>query len=130
LVYSIYDSTEVAIKKTIEASQKMINEQLNNPPVNEHFKLQITLKVVYYLVVNRKEEDKIIAPRSLSVKSSFSKKRKGRESLSIYSVLLVQRLMDFGSLFVVFVLNLCMSSAVLLPDYHLGLYRMCQLSLS
>jgi hypothetical protein len=25
----------------IEASQKMINEQLNSPPVNEHFKLQI-----------------------------------------------------------------------------------------
>jgi hypothetical protein len=25
----------------IEASQKMINEQLSNPPVNEHFKLQI-----------------------------------------------------------------------------------------
>jgi hypothetical protein len=41
LVYSIYDSTEVAIKKMIEASQRMINEQLNSPPVNEHFKLQI-----------------------------------------------------------------------------------------
>jgi hypothetical protein len=41
LVYSIYDSTEVAIQKTIEASQRMINEQLNSPPVNEHFKLQI-----------------------------------------------------------------------------------------
>jgi hypothetical protein len=25
----------------IEASQKMINEQLNSRPVNEHFKLQI-----------------------------------------------------------------------------------------
>jgi hypothetical protein len=25
----------------IEASQRMINEQLNSPPVNEHFKLQI-----------------------------------------------------------------------------------------
>ena len=25
----------------IEASQKIINEQLNSPPVNEHFKLQI-----------------------------------------------------------------------------------------
>jgi hypothetical protein len=41
LVYSIYDSTEEAIQKMIEASQKMINEQLNSPPVNEHFKLQI-----------------------------------------------------------------------------------------
>jgi Na+-translocating ferredoxin:NAD+ oxidoreductase RnfG subunit len=41
LVYSIYDSTQVAIKKIIKASQKMINEQLNSPPVNEHFKLQI-----------------------------------------------------------------------------------------
>jgi hypothetical protein len=41
LVFSIYDSTEVAIHKMIEASQKMINEQLNSPPVNEHFKLQI-----------------------------------------------------------------------------------------
>jgi hypothetical protein len=40
LVYSIYDSTEAAIKKMIEASQKMINEQKNSPPVNEHFKLQ------------------------------------------------------------------------------------------
>jgi hypothetical protein len=25
----------------IDASQRMINEQLNSPPVNEHFKLQI-----------------------------------------------------------------------------------------
>jgi hypothetical protein len=41
LVFSIYDSTEVAIEKMIEASQRMINEQLNSPPVNEHFKLQI-----------------------------------------------------------------------------------------
>jgi hypothetical protein len=42
LVYSIYDSTEEAIQKMIEASQKMINEQLNNSPsVNEYFKLQI-----------------------------------------------------------------------------------------
>jgi hypothetical protein len=41
LVYSIYDSTEEAIEKMIEASQKMINEQLNSRPVNEHFKLQI-----------------------------------------------------------------------------------------
>jgi len=41
LVYSIYDSTELAIQKMIDASQRMINEQLNNPTVNEHFKLQI-----------------------------------------------------------------------------------------
>ena len=41
MVFSIHDSTEVAIQKMIEASQKMINEQLNSPPVNEHFKLQI-----------------------------------------------------------------------------------------
>jgi hypothetical protein len=41
LVFSIYDSTEAAIGKMIEASQRMINEQLNSPPVNEHFKLQI-----------------------------------------------------------------------------------------
>ena len=41
MVFSIYDSTEVAIEKMIEASQRMINEQLNSPPVNEHFKLQI-----------------------------------------------------------------------------------------
>ena len=40
MVYSIYDSTEEAIQKMIEASQKMINEQ-NNPIVNEHFKLEI-----------------------------------------------------------------------------------------
>ena len=43
LVFSIYDSTEVAIQKMIEASQRMINEQLNNnAPVNEHFSLQTT----------------------------------------------------------------------------------------
>jgi hypothetical protein len=41
LVYSIYDSTELAIQKMIDASQRMINEQLNSPAVNEHFKLQI-----------------------------------------------------------------------------------------
>jgi hypothetical protein len=42
LVYSIHDPTEVAIKKkVIEASQKMINKQNNNPAVNRHFKLQI-----------------------------------------------------------------------------------------
>jgi hypothetical protein len=43
LVYSIYDSTEVAVQKMIEASQRMINEQLNSRPVNEHFKLQIKM---------------------------------------------------------------------------------------
>lgn len=41
LVYSIYDSTELAIQKMIDASQRMINEQLNSPTVNEHFNLQI-----------------------------------------------------------------------------------------
>jgi hypothetical protein len=40
LVYSIYDSTEEAIRKMIEASQRMIGEQ-NNPAANRHFKLQI-----------------------------------------------------------------------------------------
>ena len=44
LVYSIYDSTEVAIQKMIiEVSQRMINEQLNSPPINEHFKLQFAI---------------------------------------------------------------------------------------
>jgi uncharacterized protein (DUF1778 family) len=44
LVFSIYDSTEDAIRKMIEASQKiMINEQHVNPAVNEHFKLQIKM---------------------------------------------------------------------------------------
>jgi hypothetical protein len=42
LVYSIYDSTEEAIQKMIEASQSMISEQ-NNPIINEHFKLQIKI---------------------------------------------------------------------------------------
>jgi hypothetical protein len=41
LVYSIHDPTEIAIKKMIEASQNMINEQLNSPSINEPFKLQI-----------------------------------------------------------------------------------------
>ena len=41
LVYSIYDSTELAIQKMIDASQGMINEQLNSPTVNEYFELQI-----------------------------------------------------------------------------------------
>jgi hypothetical protein len=44
LVYSIHDSTEDAIRKMIEAIQKiMINEQHVNPAVNEHFKLQIKM---------------------------------------------------------------------------------------
>jgi hypothetical protein len=42
LVFSIHDSTEEAIKKMIiEASQRMIGEQNNNPAVNKHFELQI-----------------------------------------------------------------------------------------
>jgi hypothetical protein len=43
LVYSIYDSTEEAIKKKmIKASQRMINEQHNNSSVaNRDFKLKI-----------------------------------------------------------------------------------------
>jgi hypothetical protein len=40
LVYSNYDSTEEAIQKMIEASQRMISEQ-NNPIINKHFELQI-----------------------------------------------------------------------------------------
>jgi hypothetical protein len=53
LVLSINDPTEVALQKMIEASQKMINEELHNPAVNEHFKLQIkTLQHV------PREEDK------------------------------------------------------------------------
>jgi hypothetical protein len=45
MVYSIYDSTEVAIKKMIEASQRMItiNRQGEgiNPAIKRHFELQI-----------------------------------------------------------------------------------------
>jgi uncharacterized protein (DUF1778 family) len=41
LVYSIYDSTEEAIKKMIEASQKIINEEHNSSVVNRDFKLKI-----------------------------------------------------------------------------------------
>jgi hypothetical protein len=41
LVYnSIYDSTEEAIRKMIEASQRMIGQR-NSSAVNNHFKLQI-----------------------------------------------------------------------------------------
>jgi hypothetical protein len=43
------------------------------------------LKVKYYLVVSRGgEEDKIIAPHSLSVKSSLSKKRKREERVYLF----------------------------------------------
>jgi hypothetical protein len=48
LVYSIYDSTEEAIKKMIEASQRMImmNSQGGelggmNPAINRHLELEI-----------------------------------------------------------------------------------------
>jgi hypothetical protein len=45
LVYSIYDSTEVAIKKMIEASQRMIrvNSQGEgmNPAIKRYYELQI-----------------------------------------------------------------------------------------
>jgi hypothetical protein len=48
LVYSIYDSTEVAIQKMIEASQRMITinsqgEELGgmNPIIKKHYELQI-----------------------------------------------------------------------------------------
>jgi hypothetical protein len=40
LIYSIYDPTEEAIWKMIEASERMIREQ-NNPAISKHFKLQI-----------------------------------------------------------------------------------------
>jgi hypothetical protein len=41
LAFSIYDSTEVAIRKMIEASQRMIGEQNNNSAVNRHLELEI-----------------------------------------------------------------------------------------
>jgi hypothetical protein len=47
LVYSIYDSTEVAIQKMIDASQKMININSQgetggmNPAVKKHYELQM-----------------------------------------------------------------------------------------
>ena len=41
MVYSIYDSTEEAIRKMIEASQRMINEQHNSSVVKRDFKLKI-----------------------------------------------------------------------------------------
>jgi hypothetical protein len=47
LVYSIYDSTEVAIKKMIEASQRMIMIYSQgeiggiNPAIKRHLELQI-----------------------------------------------------------------------------------------
>jgi hypothetical protein len=44
LVFSIHDSTEDAVRKMIQASQKIIiNEQHVNPAVNKHFKLQIKM---------------------------------------------------------------------------------------
>jgi hypothetical protein len=58
----------------IEDTQRLVTEEIE------------MLQVVYYLVGSRKEEDKIIAPRSLSVKSSLSKKEKGgKGSLFILS---------------------------------------------
>jgi hypothetical protein len=41
LAFSIYDSTEEAIQKMIEASQRMINEQHNSSVVRRDFKLKI-----------------------------------------------------------------------------------------
>jgi uncharacterized protein (DUF1778 family) len=41
LYNSIYDSTEEAIQKMIEASQKIINEQHNSSVVKRDFKLKI-----------------------------------------------------------------------------------------
>jgi hypothetical protein len=47
LVYSIHDSTEVAIQKIIEASQRMItiNSQGEgmNPAIKRHFELEIKM---------------------------------------------------------------------------------------
>jgi hypothetical protein len=47
LVYSIYDSTEVAIQKMIDASQRMITINTQgegmNPAVKKHFELQIKM---------------------------------------------------------------------------------------
>ena len=41
MVYSIYDSTEVAIQKMIESCESMINEEHNSSVVNRDFKLKI-----------------------------------------------------------------------------------------
>jgi hypothetical protein len=42
LIYSIYDSREEAIRKMIEASQRMIRDEQNNgPSLTKHVKLQI-----------------------------------------------------------------------------------------
>jgi tRNA A37 N6-isopentenylltransferase MiaA len=41
LVYSIYDSTEVAIQKMIESCKSMIDEEHNSSVVNRDFKLKI-----------------------------------------------------------------------------------------
>jgi hypothetical protein len=49
VVYTIHDSTEVAIRKMIEASQRriMINRQGQlggiNPAINRHFELEIKI---------------------------------------------------------------------------------------
>jgi hypothetical protein len=44
LVFSIHDPTEeVAIRKMIEASQRMTGKQNNNPAVNKHFKCKLGL---------------------------------------------------------------------------------------
>jgi hypothetical protein len=40
LVYSIHDSTEEAIKKMIESSERIVGEQ-NNTALNRHLKLEI-----------------------------------------------------------------------------------------
>jgi hypothetical protein len=42
LVYSIHDPTEVAIRKMIEASEKMTSPH-NNPTVNKDLELQIKM---------------------------------------------------------------------------------------
>jgi hypothetical protein len=60
----------------IEASQKMINEQLSNPPVNEHFKLQIkTLQNA-----PRKDVEKL--EQILQVKERKSKQQAIQEKLN------------------------------------------------
>jgi hypothetical protein len=73
LVYSIYDSTELAIQKMIEASQRMIdvNRQVEgkgggglNPATKRHLELQIkTLQN---------------APRSRQVRTTLGKKEKAK----------------------------------------------------
>ena len=43
MVYSIYDSTEIAIQKTIESCESMIDEEHNSSVVNRNFKLKIKI---------------------------------------------------------------------------------------